>query len=221
MANADLAALERMTILSDLNTLPLPENISRAGASDWRQLADITADAFQDDPVNRWLFGNPRAIRSAFRVLTRDIYSKRGICHLAGDEGAAMWFDYRSGVVQESIGMLAQLHLAMGQLRHGSKGALKRAIGAGALMAKHHPKDPHLYLFTIGTRSSARGSGLGKALLDPMLAECDAQRTPCYLENSNPVNHSYYAMFGFETREIFACGENGPPMEAMWREPRW
>lgn len=87
-------------------------------------------------------------------------------------------------------------------------------------MARHHPKEPHMYLFTIGTRASARGTVLGKALLAPVLAACDQQGIACYLENSNPANRSYYACHGFETREIFACGEGGPPLEGMWRDPR-
>lgn len=200
--------------------ITLPEGIRRCGAGDWRELAAITADAFRDDPVNRWLFGNPRAILSAFRVLARDIYSNRGICHMAGQHGATMWFDNRSVNTNDALSGWAQMSLAIGQLRHGSPGSLKRAIKAGELMAHHHPSEPHMYLFTIGTRSSARGTGLGKALLAPVLAACDRQGIACYLENSNPVNHSYYALHGFETREIFACGEGGPPLEGMWRDPR-
>ncbi len=201
----------------------LPNNIRRARSADWRLLADITAEAFRDDPVNCFLFGNPRSIQSAFRVLARDIYSKRGICHLAGDAGApggaTMWMDYTSGDPGGDMGFLAQLHFTIGQFIHGSKGSMKRAITAGQLMAQHHPKEPHLYLFTIGTLPSARGTGLGKQLLAPVLEACDRQGIACYLENSNPDNHSYYAMHGFETRGTFACGEGGPPLEPMWRDP--
>ena len=206
-----------MSITQDIE---LPGNIRLAGASDWRQLADITADAFRDDPVNRFLFGSPRSILSAFRVLARDIYSRRGICHLADDGGAAMWMDYLSGDADDELGKLAELHFGIGQMRHGAKGSLQRALAAGALMAQHHPQEPHLYLFTIGTRPLARGTGLGKSLLSPVLAACDRNGAACYLENSNPVNHSYYAMHGFATREVFACGEGGPPLEGMWRDPR-
>lgn len=200
--------------------IALPSGIERAGPRDWRRLADITADAFRDDPVNRWLFGNPRAIQSAFRVLARNIYSRYGICHVAGNEGATMWVDHMSETPGDEFGLLAQMQFAIGQFIHGSKGSMTRAIKAGDLMQAHHPKEPHMYLFTIGTRPSARGTGLGKALFAPVLEACDRQGVACYLENSNPVNHSYYTMHGFETRETFACGEGGPVLEAMWRAPR-
>jgi len=198
--------------------LTLPDSMQSKQPGDWRQIADITAEAFAEDPVNRWIFGNPRAILSAFRVLMRDIYCKKGICYSLGDDGAAVWLDYTQDL-QTDFSRLGQLHFAIGQWRHGAKGALERGMEAGRNMARHHPKEAHLYLFTIGTRLAARGSGKGGALLRPMLAAADKAGLPCYLENSNPVNHGFYAAHGFERLEIFACGDGGPPMEAMWRKP--
>ncbi|MEO1046063.1 MAG: GNAT family N-acetyltransferase [Pseudomonadota bacterium] len=199
--------------------ITLPDSLSQARPGEWRRLADITADAFAEDPVSRWIFGNPRAIRSAFRVLARHVYAPGGICHLAGEDGATMWMDCRAGPPGGGP-FWVMLLLAAGQLRHGSKGALRRAMAAGEIMDRHHPHEPHLYLFTIAARKAARGKGLGKALLAPVLAACDREGMACYLENSNPANHGFYAAHGFERREIFACGEGGPPLEAMWRAPR-
>ena len=197
--------------------IELPQTMRAATRSDWRQLGNITGEAFAEDPVNRWIFGTPRAITSAMTVLARSIYSRHGICHLVGDQGAAMWIEHDQ---QASMGLWAMLSFAAGLARHASKGALKRATTAGETMAKHHPKEPHLYLFTIGTRKSARGKGVGKALLAPTLAACDRVGKACYLENSNPDNHGFYRAHGFERMQIFPCGEGGPPMEAMWRAPR-
>ncbi len=197
--------------------IDLPDGLARATPADWRQLADITAEAFAEDPVNKWIFGTQPAIRASFRALARDIYARDGICHLAGDAGATMWLGPEQ---QGNSSSLAMVRFAIGQLIHGGVGSLKRAMAAGDIMAEHHPREPHCYLFTIGTRKSARGTGLGKALLAPVLEACDAGGIPCYLENSNPANHGFYAHHGFERREIFACGEGGPPLEAMWREPR-
>ncbi len=194
-----------------------PDTLNPASYSDWCQLADITAEAFAEDPVNIWVFGNPRAIRSAFRVLASDIYARRGLCYLTGDNGAAMWAAHDTNT---SLSALARLRLAAGLLRYASKGALKRAAAVGKIMAENHPKDPHMYLFTIGVRKSARGTGLGKALLAPVLSACDRDRVPAYLENSNPANHGFYAAHGFERTKLFDCGKGGPPMEGMWREPR-
>ena len=70
----------------------MPENFKGATPDDWKTVADITADAFRDDPVTRWVFGTPNGIRSAFRVFARTLYCKHGISYLAdGNTGATMW----------------------------------------------------------------------------------------------------------------------------------
>ncbi len=195
----------------------LPDGIGVAGPKDWRLVADITAEAFAEDPVNRWVFGSPKAIRACFRVLAREVYAKRGMCHLAGDHGATMWA--RSDV-PDTLSGLGNLALALGVMRHGGKRALDRAMVAGERMAKAHPKEPHMYLFTIGVREAARGTGQGHALMAPVLEACDRAGLACYLENSNPENFGFYGAHGFEHMAHFDAGEGGPPLQAMWRKAR-
>jgi ribosomal protein S18 acetylase RimI-like enzyme len=96
----------------------------------------------------------------------------------------------------------------------------RKFVRVGEAMAREHPKDPHLYLFTIGTRKAARGQGLGKKLIRPMLDAADRTSLPCYLENSNPANTGFYVSHGFERMKLFEPGPGAPVMEAMWREPR-
>jgi ribosomal protein S18 acetylase RimI-like enzyme len=196
--------------------LDLPAGIKPANPLDWRQLGDITAEAFSEDPINRWIFGTDAAMQATFRQLARDVYLPHGICHMIGDEAATMWSlsDTRQG-----LSPVQTLRLAWSLMSKGSKGAMKRAMGAGEIMARHHPSDPHLYLFTIGTRKAARGTGLGKAILRPMLDAADREGLPCYLENTNPANSGFYMSHGFERMEVFEVGQGSPPMEAMWREP--
>lgn len=194
----------------------LPDELSAAGARDWRRLGDITAEAFAEDPVNLWIFGQQAAFAPTFSQLARHLYLPNGICHLAGDAGATMWClsDRRT-----ELGTLATLGLVWTLMRKGSKGAAKRAMTAGETMAREHPKEPHLYLFTIGTRKAARGTGVGKRLMAPMQAAADRARLPCYLENTNPSNTGFYGSHGFERMKLFEPGPGAPPMEAMWREP--
>lgn len=197
--------------------IDLPPGLERASFRDWKRVADITADAFSEDPVMGWVMGRPRAIKSALRVFSRSIYARYGICHLAGDKGATMWMPFG---VEASPSSWEMTQFALGQAVHGAKGSLKRAQGALAEMDEHHPKARHLYLFTIGSRKAARGTGVGKALLAPVLAACDRDAMPVYLENSNPSNSGFYAAHGFERMGLFHPGEGAPVMEPMWREPR-
>jgi len=194
----------------------LPSGIRHAARDEWRTVADITAQAFAKDPVNRWIFQNPNAIRSCFRVLARETYSRNGICHLAGSDGATMWS--LPGADKELKG-LAQIALAVGITMHGGRGALKRAMAAGDIMEANHPKTPHAYLFTIGVKDTAQGKGLGKALLAPVLTACEQAGLPIYLENSNPANFGFYAAHGFQHMHHFDAGPGGPPLQAMWRDP--
>lgn len=188
----------------------------KASQTDWREVADITAEGFANDPINRWAFGTSRAIRSVMTIMTRDIYLKQGFGHLHGDEGATLWLP--PGVTA-NFGRLTMLKLAMGLARHASKGARARAEALGRKMHQHHPSEPHYYLFTIATRETARGKGVGKELLDPMLAHADRERMPVYLENSNPANSGFYVSRGFERTALFEAEDGGPVMEPMWREP--
>ncbi|MBR9805764.1 MAG: GNAT family N-acetyltransferase [Alphaproteobacteria bacterium] len=197
--------------------LNLPPEIKPANPLDWRELGDITAEAFSDDPVNRWVFGNEEAIRSTFRLLARDVYLRHGLCHLVGDEAASMWCMHDAS---RELGPVGTLKLGWALLTKGSKGALGRAMKAGSVMDQHHPKEPHLYLFTIGTRKAARGKGYGKMLMRAMLEGADRDGLPCYLENSNPDNTGFYRSHGFERMRLFEVGEGSPPLEAMWRVPK-
>ncbi len=193
-------------------------DLVRAHPSDWKQVADITAEAFLEDPVNQWVFGKPASIRSMFRVMAREMYVPSGTCHLHPAGGATMWMPPGVDAAPSQFGLLK---FALGQLRHGTPGAIRRGMALSELMQAWHPKDPHMYLFTIGTTQAARGKGVGKGLLAPVLAACDAAAIPVYLENSNPANSGFYAAHGFERMGVFEIGgDNSPIMEPMWRDAK-
>ncbi len=188
-----------------------------ATKADWPQLGEITGEAFRDDPVNQWVFGKAASIQSMFTTMARDVYVGHGHCYLAGDDGAAMWLPPGAKAAPTS---LALARFALGQLLHGTLGAVKRGMELSEKMEASHPEEPHMYLFSIGTRESARGQGLGKKLLAPILSHCDQHEIPVYLENSNPANSGFYTAHGFERIGLFDVGEGGPVMEPMWRTPR-
>lgn len=197
--------------------IDLPEDLRTATRSDWKQLASITAEAFAEDPVNLWIFGNTKTMPPVFGELARSVYLPRGICHIHGDSGATMWAHSSQS---RELNNMQTMRLVWSLMTKGEKGAAKRGLGAGEAMAREHPKVPHMYLFTIGTRKLARGKGLGKKLIRPMLNAADRDSLPCYLENSNPANTGFYVSHGFERMKLFEPGPDAPPLEAMWREPK-
>jgi ribosomal protein S18 acetylase RimI-like enzyme len=203
--------------MTNMPEITLPAGMGKASPADWRQVGGIIAEAFSEDPVNLWIFGNPGPMPTVFSALAKGVYLPRGFCQLSGDAGATMW---SHSSANRELSLIPTLALVASAIGKGSKGAVKRALGASDLMQKEHPKAPHLYLFAIGTRKAARGKGLGKALMAPVLAAADRDRLPCYLENSNPANTGFYRSHGFERMKLFEAGPGGPPLEAMWREPR-
>lgn len=199
-------------------------SLRRALPHEWQQLGEITADAFVADPVVNWLCGTPAGIQSMFTTLARAIYLGHGNCYFAGDDGAAMWLPPGAEAAPANQGFFAyalgMLRFAAGQLRHGSSGAIRRGLALAELMEQKHPKTPHVYLFSIASRQRARGKGVGKALFAPMLAHCDREGIPVYLENSNPDNGGFYRAHGFERLDLFEVAKGGPVLEPMWRAPR-
>jgi ribosomal protein S18 acetylase RimI-like enzyme len=86
-------------------------------------------------------------------------------------------------------------------------------------MGAAHPKEPHWYLWMIGTDPIRQGQGYGSALLRHTLGVCDRDKRLAYLESSNPRNLSLYLRHGFEltgTIQVGTC----PPIFPMVRKPR-
>ncbi|SIN83647.1 Acetyltransferase (GNAT) family protein [Parasphingorhabdus marina DSM 22363] len=184
-----------------------------------RLLADITADAFRDDPFNNWLFASYKGMHRTFEVLARHVYGRDGCCQILEEDGedqaAAMWM-LPGGNLDTPLRALPALY--GGLFFNGGLGALKRGKAAGEAMEAHHPSEPHAYLFTVGVKGTGRGRGLGRKLLAPVLDAADRTGTMIYLENSNPANRGFYNSLGFERIELFHPLPESPPLEAMQRK---
>ena len=191
--------------------------LTHATRSDARQVGDITADAFRDDPFNNWLLGTQAGIRGVFVPLAQHVYVPNGFSYRLGDEGAAMWMLPGQ---DDNLGFWALKKLQFNAIFRASKGAIGRIDKAVAAMEAAHPKYPHAYLFTIGVRKRSRGKGLGRELIAPVLRACDTSGLPAYLENSNPANRGFYHASGFDHVGWIEPCPGAPPLEAMLRPAR-
>ena len=198
--------------------IELGSQLQRAGPKDSTRLGEITADAFRNDPFNLWLFRCFAGINALFHAQARRVYVPRGFSYRLGDEGACMWM-LPGG--DASFGLRDYAVIAGKTLVHSGPRAVVRAIRTGNAMDQVHPHFPHAYLFSIGVRPSAQGKGLGRKLIAPVLAACDREGLPAYLENSNPANHGFYSACGFEISGDPLHPEPGsPPLVPMLRQPR-
>ena len=86
-------------------------------------------------------------------------------------------------------------------------------------MDEKHSREPHHYLFLLGTSPEWQCRGIGSALMRPVLELCDRDAMPAYLEASSEGNKRLYLRHGFEvTGEIKL--HDGPSMWPMWRTPK-
>jgi ribosomal protein S18 acetylase RimI-like enzyme len=87
-------------------------------------------------------------------------------------------------------------------------------------MQEHHPERPHWYLLYVAAATGRRGTGVGSAVLRPVLDRCDDEDIPAYLEATTDRSRALYRRQGFEDMEELALPDGGPVMYPMWREPR-
>jgi ribosomal protein S18 acetylase RimI-like enzyme len=86
-------------------------------------------------------------------------------------------------------------------------------------MAKYHPDEPHWFLPLIGVDPAHQGKGHGDVLMTYALKHCDRDRTPAYLESSNPRNIPFYRRHGFREVGTIQAGSS-PVVTPMLRPAR-
>jgi ribosomal protein S18 acetylase RimI-like enzyme len=194
-------------------------NVREVAVGDVATLREVLARAFHDDPVFACIFPDEAQRRvkmpMMFETWIERIHLPHGECFATEDlSGAALW----SPPGTWRIGVLEQLWLTPRMLRVFGRRALVAMKILDGMQAKH-PKESHRYLAVIGTDPSRQGQGIGTQLLSPMLARCDRERIPAYLESSNEKNLPFYRRHGFEEVDVYDTPV-GPRIWLMWRAPR-
>jgi ribosomal protein S18 acetylase RimI-like enzyme len=198
---------------------PHGQVVRKASRDDVPALAAALARAFDGDPPMQWFLPDARTrvdrARALFDVMLNRVHMERDWCYTTDDVvGGALWVppgNWRLGIVQ-------QLALLPGMLRVFGRG-LARAQRGLAVMEDGHPREPHWYLDSLGVVPECQGRGIGSALMAPVLARCDAERMPAYLNAGSARSRELYRRHGFEVTEEFRLPDEGPPLWRMWRVP--
>ena len=197
------------------------EQIRKATLFDNDRIAATYASAFEDDPTFSWFFPNANTRRRRLQGFFRFVGPHMALPHdetwMTDDALAvAIWIPPDKW----KMPMMQQLRLLPGFVRWSGR-FTPRILSALTKMDKVHPHDPpSWYLLGLGTVKEHQGKGLGSAVLSHMLARCDTEGLPAYLESSNPRNIPFYARHGFVEREPIRFGDQGPVLTPMWRDPR-
>lgn len=194
-----------------------------AGPEDEELVAGIAARGFQDDPVMSWVFPEtaerPRLLALAFRGLARRHFAGPGLVHVLDDACAAFWRPPVEPVPEPDPAETAPDHADSPAPPVFSPEVVERFGRLEAAMSAVHPAEPHWYLGVLSTLPERQSQGMGTRALAPVLAVCDTESVPAYLESSNSRNLPFYWRLGFEsTGEIRVPG--GPVLYPMWRRPR-
>jgi GNAT superfamily N-acetyltransferase len=182
-------------------------------------VAASSARAFYDDPLQVWALpdGATRLakLEQMFALQTRVATLPLGECY-TDDSCSVACFWAPPGRWQPPPGVIADL----GELRDILGDGLERFVTAMHAMHEVHPEEPHWYLQGLGTDPPRQGEGLASAALEPVLARCDADGVPAYLESTRERNVAFYERHGWTVTGTIDVPEGGPRLWAMWREPQ-
>jgi GNAT superfamily N-acetyltransferase len=192
--------------------------VRKATAADVPALGRMLARAFLDDPVACWSCPSdrrrPRTNERFFDVRMRQLLGQEQVYTTGDGSGAALWaLPDRWRMSPRDLLGLAPLVPAWGR-------RLPRVLRGLSRVEHAHPETPpHFHLAVLGTDPLRQGQGIGSALLSPVLALCDHDNVPAYLESSKESNIAFYARHGFRVTDELRLPK-GPPVWSMWRAPR-
>ncbi|MCX5204294.1 GNAT family N-acetyltransferase [Streptomyces sp. NBC_00237] len=190
--------------------------IRQATGFDRDAVVRLVDEAFQDDPVSKWIFPDVQHYRRVHPQMMGGFFDqvlKDGWVDVTEDLSAvAMWLPTPAGEPGPDDGP-AQLRAAVDP----DNERVELVSTYTAAIHPHHRE--HAYLWIIGVDPERQGEGLGSALMAPVLDACDRDGTAAYLEASSERSRELYLRRGFaDIGEPLRLPYGGPVMYPMWRD---
>jgi GNAT superfamily N-acetyltransferase len=198
----------------------VPEVVSACRLAPARRsaLASVLAEAFEHDPMQAWLFPNPkRRMPRLSRFYERDIavrLEERSAACFFDTHALAFWLPSDGG---SDLSVTSALRLAP----CFATVAAHHPIAAPRVLAtalRQRPSEPHWYLSHLAVRPDHQGRGLGRALLEWGLEQADRDGVGTYLETTNPDNLAFYRAAGYAQVGLVRV-ERAPTVWTLWRGP--
>jgi len=201
-----------------------PKNIVSLREENLSPAAESLARAFHKDPLQVYVFPDAaeRSARSPahfapllrYGMLFGEVLTTQG-----KPLGAAVWLPPETWEVTPERAAAAGLDDLPNVL--GEAAAERFFSVLGATDPYHHRDVPpaHWYLMVVGVSPEARGQGLGRALLEPVMNRADASGLPCYLETAQPDNVEFYEYIGFKKIVEVVEPQSGLRMWTFRRDP--
>lgn len=184
--------------------------IIRLSWKDKRAFVSLMANAFSPDPLfNKLFIRNQTALTASYRVkaflsFMFDMSMLRGINACGIFDGDRLIACYLLEVPVKNpflrmMGTVLTLIRAMALPYQISVGSFKLVNDYMLITRATVPHGRHYYLTMIGVHETARGQGLGKALMQEIISrvERDEQAIGISLDTENSANVGLYEHFGF------------------------
>jgi len=186
----------RMTTLQETKTFAVYNM-----APSVQRSVDAITRAFAGDPAARWIWPNDRVYYSWFPdfvLAYAGAAFREGGAYFAYDyAGSALWLPPGIHPGEEAVEVVEKSVPAE---------RLAEVFAVFEQMGSLHPLEPHWHLPLIGVKPEHQGEGCGSALMAPVLAQCDREGIPAYLEATNPKNLRLYRRLGFEAVDEIQAG---------------
>ncbi|MEV1006897.1 GNAT family N-acetyltransferase [Streptomyces sp. NPDC049881] len=184
---------------------------------------ELLSQAFQAEPVMRWIFPEERRRRTLlpalFDVLFAEHLAAHGETLVSDDDGTA------DGVLlyvppgpprppaDRAARFAARLEAAVGPYA-------ERAVTAFDTLAGRHPYAPaHYHVAYCAVRPGRQGRGIGGALLRGVLERADLDGVGTYAESSSARLLGLNVRHGFSPLPEIPLPDAGPVVRPAWREP--
>lgn len=178
----------------------------KAQAKDKTQTIEMLAQCFGDNKSVNYII--PQDHRRAKRIIRLMEYSFDycrlfGEIYLSNDRRACAMIVYPHKVKTSLRAIRLDLRLIIKCIGLSN---IRKVLRREAIIKKLHPKGPFCYLWFIGTSPEVQRKGIGSALLESLLAQCEKEGLPVYLETSVERNLPWYKKWGFAVYEELDLG---------------
>lgn len=181
----------------------IDESIADPDAGARRELLDVLAQAFRDNPMNVAIHGRKpkrrvRANRAGLRALVLDT-AVEAVARVVRHQGRVV-----GGFVVVPPGAfpLSSPSLVRQFGCHWRQGAaaVEQWRAVTELLGRYHPAEPHWYLAVLGIVPWWQGHGFGSRLLGELDRVVASDVCPVYLESDRESSMRFYLARGFALR---------------------
>jgi GNAT superfamily N-acetyltransferase len=173
-------------------------------AAERRELLDVLALAFRDNPMNVEIHGSSvarrvRANRAGLRSLildTENFADARVICHQGRVVGGFVALPPDVPFLPGPV-----FWRQVGCFLHQGARAMDRWGQVNRNLSAFRPAGQHWYLSVLGVSPAMQGAGVGGQLIEALIEMVSAEPAPIYLESDRPESVDFYRARGFEDRE--------------------